>query len=69
MLPALEALAFHWGDAYLFSYFRDRWVALRRDNRRSSPLTRWPGWGPRSRLTTRTTRCRTRTTRLTLLTI
>jgi hypothetical protein len=28
----LESLAFHWGDAYLFSYIRDRWVALRRDN-------------------------------------
>jgi len=34
MLPALEALAFHWGDAYLLSYFRDRWAALRRDNYR-----------------------------------
>lgn len=34
MLPALEALAFHWGDAYLLSYFRDRCVALRRDNHR-----------------------------------
>jgi len=31
-LPSLEALAFNWGDAYLFSYARDRWVALRRDN-------------------------------------
>jgi len=33
-LPALEALAFNWGDAYVFSYVRDRWVALRRDNHR-----------------------------------
>ena len=30
----LEALMFEWGDAYLFSYIRDRWVALRRDTRR-----------------------------------
>ena len=30
----LEALAFHWADAYLISYVRDRWVALRRDTRR-----------------------------------
>jgi hypothetical protein len=29
----LESLAFHWGDAYLFCYTRDRWVALRRDKR------------------------------------
>ena len=29
----LERLAYEWGDAYLFSYCRDRWVALRRDNR------------------------------------
>jgi hypothetical protein len=28
----LESLAFHWGDAYLFCYTRDRWVALRKDN-------------------------------------
>lgn len=28
-----QALAFHWGDAYVFSYTRDRWVALRRDKR------------------------------------
>ena len=28
----LESLAFHWGDAYLLCYSRDRWVALRRDN-------------------------------------
>jgi hypothetical protein len=33
-LPALEALVFDWGDAYLLSYVRDRWVALRRDRRR-----------------------------------
>jgi hypothetical protein len=30
----LETLAFNWGDAYLFSYARDRWVALRRDRLR-----------------------------------
>jgi hypothetical protein len=30
--PSLEALVFHWGDAFLFFYSRDRWVALRRDN-------------------------------------
>ena len=30
----LESLAFNWGDAYLFSYARDRWVALRRDRLR-----------------------------------
>lgn len=29
----LESLAHEWGDAYLFSYCRDRWVALRRDTR------------------------------------
>jgi len=29
----LASLAFHWGDAYLFSYTRDRRVALRRDRR------------------------------------
>ena len=29
----LESLAYHWGDAYLFCYTRDRWVALRRDRR------------------------------------
>ena len=29
----LESLAYHWGDAFLFSYARDRWVALRRDKR------------------------------------
>jgi len=28
----LESLAFHWGDAYVFCYTRDRWVALRKDN-------------------------------------
>jgi hypothetical protein len=27
----LEAVTFHWGDAYLVSYTCDRWVALRRD--------------------------------------
>jgi len=30
----LETLAFHWADAYLLSYSRDRWVALRRGTRR-----------------------------------
>jgi len=30
----LESVAFHWGDAYLLSYTRDRWVALRRDSHR-----------------------------------
>lgn len=30
----LASLAFGWGDAYLFSYVRDRWVALRRDTPR-----------------------------------
>ena len=29
----LELLSFHWGDAYLFCYARNRWVALRRDQR------------------------------------
>lgn len=29
----LERLAHEWGDAYLLSYCRDRWVALRRDQR------------------------------------
>lgn len=29
----LESLAHEWGDAYLLSYCRDRWVALRRDER------------------------------------
>ncbi len=33
-MSELEALAFHWADAYLLSYSRDRWVALRRDTRR-----------------------------------
>jgi hypothetical protein len=31
--PTLAFLAWNWGDAYLFSYVRDRWVALRRDAR------------------------------------
>jgi hypothetical protein len=31
--PALESLTYSWGDAYLFSYGHDRWVALRRDKR------------------------------------
>ena len=31
--PTLESLAFDWADAYLISYTRDRWVALRRDTR------------------------------------
>ncbi len=30
----LESLSFHWADAYLISYARDRWVALRRDRHR-----------------------------------
>ena len=30
----LESLAFHWGDAYLFGYARDKWLALRRDHLR-----------------------------------
>ena len=30
----LESVAFDWGDAYLLSYTRDRWVALRRDSHR-----------------------------------
>ena len=33
-MSELETLAFHWADAYLLSYSRDRWVALRRDTRR-----------------------------------
>ena len=32
-LPKLAFLAYHWGDAYLISYAKDRWVALRRDTR------------------------------------
>jgi hypothetical protein len=31
--PTLASLAWHWGDAYLLSSMRDRWVALRRDAR------------------------------------
>ena len=30
----LAAVTFHWGDAYLITYTRDRWVALRRDTRK-----------------------------------
>ena len=30
----LESLDYEWGDAYLFSYARDQWAALRRDTRR-----------------------------------
>ena len=30
----LESVAFDWGDAYLLSCARDRWVALRRDSHR-----------------------------------
>ena len=30
----LESLAFNWGDAYLFGYARDKWLALRRDHLR-----------------------------------
>jgi hypothetical protein len=33
-MQAVEELAFGWGDAYLFGYARDRWVALRRDSTR-----------------------------------
>jgi hypothetical protein len=29
----LAFLAYHWGDAYVFSVVKDRWVALRRDAR------------------------------------
>ena len=29
----LDDLTWGWGDAYLFSYARDRWIALRRDAR------------------------------------
>ena len=29
----LDDLTWGWGDAYLFSYARDRWIALRRDKR------------------------------------
>ena len=29
----LESLTYNWGDAYLFSYGHDRWIALRRDQR------------------------------------
>jgi hypothetical protein len=28
---ALESLMFAWGDAYIFAYARDRWIAIRRD--------------------------------------
>jgi hypothetical protein len=31
--PTLAFLAYHWGDAYLISYAKDRWIALRRDTR------------------------------------
>jgi hypothetical protein len=31
--PTLAFLAYHWGDSYLLSSVRDRWVALRRDAR------------------------------------
>jgi hypothetical protein len=27
----LETLMFHWDDAYIFAYARDRWIAIRRD--------------------------------------
>lgn len=30
-MPTPTSLAFDWGDAYLLSPLRDRWVALRRD--------------------------------------
>jgi hypothetical protein len=29
--PGLESLMFTWGDAYIFGYARDRWIAIRRD--------------------------------------
>ena len=29
----LAAVTYHWADAYLITYTRDRWVALRRDTR------------------------------------
>src|SRR5258708_36624091 len=29
--PTLESLMFAWGDAYIFGYARDRWIAIRRD--------------------------------------
>jgi hypothetical protein len=29
----LAAVTYHWGDAYLITYTRDHWVALRRDTR------------------------------------
>ena len=35
----LESLAYHWGDAYLFCYTRDRWVALRKTTMPSSRPT------------------------------
>jgi hypothetical protein len=41
--PALEALTFGWGDAYLFSYSRDRWMALRRDTPRFLTAGTLPG--------------------------
>lgn len=31
--PTLAYLVYHWGDSYLLSSVRDRWVALRRDAR------------------------------------
>ena len=30
----LQSLAFEWGDTYVLSYVRDRWVALRRETHR-----------------------------------
>ena len=30
----LESLDWEWGDAYIISYARDQWAALRRDTRR-----------------------------------
>ena len=30
----LDWLTYHWGDAYLICYARDRWAALRRDTHR-----------------------------------
>jgi hypothetical protein len=39
----LASLAFGWGDAYLFSYARDRWVALRRDSPRFLTAGTLPG--------------------------
>jgi hypothetical protein len=41
--PTLESLMFAWGDAYIFAYARDRWIAIRRDGLLFLPAepTRW----------------------------